>query len=261
MRRCASWPVATERPNLGARFGVRQRASLAVGSWDESQQSKRGGEDRGDRMRQHSRSSKLHPTALDSATLHVAAEYAEAIYDAAESTEEADRLRAELQALIEEVLDREPQFEQVLNSPLISESDKEELLRRVFEGRVSQLMLNFLLVLNRRRRLELLRAIWREFCSVYDERRRRVPVEVESAVPLDRSQLERLRELLARMVGGEPIVNWRVSPGIIGGLVIRLDDRLYDGSVRTQLDRIRTQILQRSTHEIQSGRDQFGYSE
>jgi len=212
-------------------------------------------------MAKNRREEKLHPTVLDSATVHVAREYAEALYEAAEQAGEADALREEFLSLVEDVLDREPQFEQVLNSPLVSESEKEALLRRVFAPRASQLMLNFLLVLNRRRRLELLRAVWREFCSVYDERRRRVPVEVESAVPLAGPQVQRLRELLADMVGGEPIVNYRVNPDIIGGLVIRLDDTLYDASVRTQLHRMREQILKRSTHEIQSGRDQFSHSE
>ena len=62
---------------------------------------------------------------------------------------------------------------------------------------------------------------------------------------------------LRTMLGGEPIFTRTVRPELIGGIVLRVGDTVYDGSVATQLEQIREQMITRSVHEIQSRRDRF----
>jgi F-type H+-transporting ATPase subunit delta len=84
-----------------------------------------------------------------------------------------------------------------------------------------------------------------------------VPVQVRAAVPLNAADENALRDRLAAVIAAQPVIHCEVDPALLGGLVIRVGDTVYDGSVRTQLRRLREQLLQRSTHEIQSRRDQF----
>ena len=68
---------------------------------------------------------------------------------------------------------------------------------------------------------------------------------------------ERLAQGLRNAFQLEPVLETRIDPDLIGGLVVRIGDWLYDGSVRNKLEIIRDQIIERSSHEIQSGRDRF----
>ena len=59
---------------------------------------------------------------------------------------------------------------------------------------------------------------------------------------------ERLRQELRAKFGREPVLSVRVDPDLLGGLVVRVDDWVYDGSVRARLERIRHQLIERSTY-------------
>jgi F-type H+-transporting ATPase subunit delta len=72
---------------------------------------------------------------------------------------------------------------------------------------------------------------------------------------------QQLSETLRGMLGGQPVLVVNTRPELIGGIVLRVGDTVYDGSVATRLARIRDQMIDRSVHEIQSGRDRFGSAE
>jgi len=129
----------------------------------------------------------------------------------------------------------------------------------VFEGRASSLVLRFLRVLNRHERLDLLGPVLREARAIWDRRNRRIPVQVRSAVPLDETQLQSLRDQLARLIAGTPILNVSTDPELIGGMVVQVGDHRYDASVKSRLAQLRHRLIEGKTHEIQSRRDQFSY--
>lgn len=191
---------------------------------------------------------------------HVASVYAEALLGAAEKAGQSAAVLDEFDALVTEVLDRFPKFEELLASGVISHEEKVGILDRVLAGRVSALMLHFLKVLSRRGRLECLRAIHRQVHELARKRAGQVSVEVTSAVPLDTATAERLRTALRPLVDGEPILHTTTDPNLLGGLVVRVGDRIYDASVARQLENLRQQMISRSAHEIQSRRNRFRYS-
>jgi F-type H+-transporting ATPase subunit delta len=82
---------------------------------------------------------------------------------------------------------------------------------------------------------------------------------VESAVSLTEAQQQALTDTLAGVIHKTPILVVRVKPELIGGLIVHIGDRVLDTSVRTRLQHIRTQLLARGSHEIQSGRDRFSH--
>jgi len=193
----------------------------------------------------------------DDDALSIARRYAQAFLDAAEKEGGAGPPLDELAEIEEDVLKPFPRFADLLGSARVPVAEKDRILLEIFEGRASSLVLRFLRVLNRHDRLGLLRLVLREARSLWDRRNRRVPVRVRSAVPLDEGQLHALRERLARLVAGTPILNVSTDPALIGGLVVQVGDHLYDASVQSRLAQLRHRLIEGKTHEIQSRRDQF----
>ncbi len=76
-------------------------------------------------------------------------------------------------------------------------------------------------------------------------------------MPLPDDQLERLRNELRGALRREPILETRVDPDLLGGLVVQVGDWVYDSSVRSRVADIRNQLIERSSHEIQSRRNRF----
>ncbi|HXG13271.1 MAG TPA: ATP synthase F1 subunit delta [Gemmataceae bacterium] len=198
-----------------------------------------------------------HRTVLDVSAQRIARVYAEALIGAAGSDEQANEVVEELGSLLHDVFPADPRFEAFLAAPAIGRRTKAEVLRKVFGGRASKLFLNFLLVLNDHERLDLLRGIYKAARDLLDERARRIRVQVRSAVPLADDQRERLAQELRQAFRLEPVLETRVDPELIGGMVVRVGDWLYDASVRTRLETLRKQLIERSSYEIQSRRDHF----
>jgi F-type H+-transporting ATPase subunit delta len=200
--------------------------------------------------------SKLEHIA-DVSEQRVAQVYAEALLNAAEKRQQADAVYQELQSLVNEVFSRSPLVEAFLSSSAISRHHKAEVINQTFTPRAGELLCNFLLVLNEHERLGLLRPILAAYRQMRDERARRLRVQVASAAPLPDDQRERLQQELRETFHLEPILETRVDPDLLGGLLVQVGDWVYDASVRTQLETIRNQLIARSSHEIQSRRDRF----
>lgn len=187
----------------------------------------------------------------------IAETYAEAFLDAAARIGDLPALVEELQSLVTDVLDVFPGFEQVLASAIIQHEEKVEIIERALGGQASPVVMNFLKVLSRRGRLDCLRAIARKVGEGFDRRRNLVPVWVTTATPLSDELVRKLSDRVKQLIDGEPKLEVKVDPAVIGGISVRIGDKVYDASVAAQLEAIRKQIIDRSAHEIQSRRDRF----
>ena len=196
-------------------------------------------------------------TVFDDATQHVAHVYARALLNAAQKEGKTEEIVEDLDALVREVLPRDPYLEAFLTSRAVGRERKAQALRAAFHGRASDLFLNFLLVLNEHDRLEALRAIAAAVRELYEQQAGLVHVQVRSAVPLADDQRDRLRQELKARFGREPVLETRVDPDLLGGLTVQVGDVLYDASIRSRLERIRNHLIESSSHAIQSQRDRF----
>lgn len=194
---------------------------------------------------------------FDVGALRVARVYAEALLHAAEKRNQVQEVWEELDSLVADLFAAKPELEVFLSSGAIGRNAKESVLRKVFEGRASELFLNFLMVLNRHDRLDLLRAVRQSYRDLMNIRARRIVVQVRTAAPLEDDQRQRLIENIRESLHLEPVLEERVDPDLLGGLVLRVGDRMFDGSVRSRLLKLREKLRERSSHEIQSRRDRF----
>src|SRR5205085_8009357 len=142
-----------------------------------------------------------------------------------------------------EVLGENPTFAAFLADPGIGAAERTAVLEKVFRGRASPLAMNFLLVLNNKGRLRLLRQIAEAYGALLDEQNGKVEVDVTVARKLGREQLGEVKEKVSQALGKDAVVHQYVDPEIIGGLVLRVEDRLIDASVRYQLEAMRERLL------------------
>jgi F-type H+-transporting ATPase subunit delta len=195
--------------------------------------------------------------AVDIAGLQVATLYAQALLDATATSGKIEETLAELDSLVTEVLDKLPHLKSLFSSALVPDDKKAELVDRLLKGRASPILLNFLKVLGRHGRLGVLRSIHLVAQGLLDEQRKVVRVEVATASPLSDELTSRLTESVRQMFGRTPVLEVQVRPELIGGIMMRVGDTVYDGSIATRLEQFRQQMIDRSVHEIQSRRDSF----
>jgi F-type H+-transporting ATPase subunit delta len=107
---------------------------------------------------------------------------------------------------------------------------------------LSPLTVNFLRLIIDRQRIGDLALIARVYRSLVDQQAGRVRATVTSAAPLNEQQLERLREAIGRMTGRSIVLEAKMDPSLIGGVVAQVGAKLLDGSLRTQLERMRSEL-------------------
>jgi F-type H+-transporting ATPase subunit delta len=210
-------------------------------------------------MAQPENASKSKPKAIHVGARQVALVYAKAFLGACEKSGQSGQLIDELSA-VAGVLEQSADLEAVLASALVGPEEKVQIVDRLFGSRLSPTVVDFLRVLARHGRVDLVRVVDQEVLRLYDESQGRVRVEVHTAQQLEKSQGDRLAGALRQFLSGEPKVEPVVNPALIGGILLRVGDTVYDGSVARQLNQAREQMIHRSIHEIQSGRDRFRHS-
>src|SRR5262249_24536767 len=150
--------------------------------------------------------------------------------------------------------DEQYRLDRLMLSGAIPSGRKEDLIRKAFGGRVDDLFLDFLLVLNKHNSLDIIRAAGAMYRELRDELYHRVRLQVRSAVPLTDDQREQIKSRAHDYFHMEPVLVEAVDPDLIGGLQIQVGERMYDLSVKTRLETIKNQLIARSSHEIQRRR-------
>jgi len=180
-------------------------------------------------------SQKLHTTPLSTAYARSLLELANEKNSAKETGQELDELAG--------VIDADAGFASFLSNPAIGEKELGEMVEKVFRGRVSPLIMNFLLVANRKGRLADLRQIAFTYSELLDRQNGVVEVDAFVAKQLSDDEFEQVRQKVGAALKREVVLHQYVDESIIGGLVLRLEDRLLDASVRAQLKGIHKQLL------------------
>jgi F-type H+-transporting ATPase subunit delta len=194
----------------------------------------------------------------DVSSIEVARVYSEAFLNAAEKAGQVDEVLGELEALFQTTDAPRSELRPFFASGVIGRRTRGEVIRKSFEGRANPLLVNLLLVLNDHDRLTLLPVILFETKELRNRRARRLPVTLTSAVPLTGEQVERVRQAVRTQLQLEPLIETKIDPDLLGGIAFRVGDWVFDGTVRTRLNDLREHLIERGSHDIQSGRNRFG---
>lgn len=172
----------------------------------------------------------------------VSRSYAATLFELAERHEGVEAYSEGI-ATVARLIDENPDFRLFLETPRIDSAEKKQVIRKVFGDDFPKAFVNFLLVTVDKRRQRLLRDIAREYHALLDEHMNRAHVEVTVARPVDDATKERMVERLSELLGKTAIPHVRVKPEIMGGVVVRTGDTIYDGSLRRRMERMRRRLL------------------
>jgi len=179
--------------------------------------------------------------------------YAKAILDLAEEKGQADELLEELGEVLK-ALDRSPELEEFLSSPLVDDEIRAKVIDDVFQGKASDLLVDSLKVVNGKGRLGFLRAIVEAYRIAHRALRGVVDTHVRTAVPLTEELRARLKSSIAGFTGKSPNLIERIDPSLIGGMVVEVAGQKIDASVASRLRGVSEALLRRASQEIHSGR-------
>jgi len=168
--------------------------------------------------------------------------YAKALFSLGKERGEIMTLHKEISGIYNLCRESED-FTRLLNNPIISTSQKREIFQEIFKESVSELTLQFVLLVADNHREPELPGICRNFIDMVRADQGIMPASVTTAEKLSEATLERVRQSLVKETGKEIELTEKVNPGIIGGLILRIEDLQYDGSIVTQLKKIRAALL------------------
>lgn len=172
----------------------------------------------------------------------VARNYAEALFELAVKNGDIEGFERGIGS-VARLIDEDRRVKEFVETPRISAAAKKQALQKTVGGHVPPLVLNFIKVVIDKRRQRLLRDIAREFRALVDRHAGRTHVDVTVARSLEEREVTALGERLSRSLGTTVIPHVVVKPDILGGIVVRTGDTIYDGSVRRQIESMRRTLL------------------
>jgi F-type H+-transporting ATPase subunit delta len=172
----------------------------------------------------------------------IARNYAEALFEAGEHAGQTEHF-ADLLEAVAGAIEGDHRIYVVLDSPQVPKAAKEGLLAAALRGRAPEPFIRFLGAVVRRGRQGLIPGINVAYHGLLDQKLQRVHAGVVLARKPDRRLLAEITRRLSAAVRKEVIVHAREDPRIMGGVIVRIGDRVMDGSVRRKMLQLRKQML------------------
>ncbi len=171
----------------------------------------------------------------------VAKRYARALIEVAKERGLIDTVEADLKLVVESIQQSE-ELKKFLTHPKVEKEAKKELFSQLFEGKVTAETLNFLFVLIDNERETDLAFISAAFVSLANEERGIADAVITTAKPLSEEEQTELTQQFGASIGKKLRVQTAVDPSILGGVVVKIGDRLYDGSIKAKLEKFAHQF-------------------
>jgi F-type H+-transporting ATPase subunit delta len=167
--------------------------------------------------------------------------YAQALFDLALERSEVETARKDMN-LIENICNQNPDLIVMLNSPVISSDKKISVMHLLLSGKIGKMAMGFVDIIIRKRREAHLNHIARKFEDLYLEYKNIQKAVVTSAIPLSESLRQSIKKVLEEQTKGTIIMAEVVDPEVIGGLIVKVGNQLYDDSIRQKLVDLRKEF-------------------
>jgi F-type H+-transporting ATPase subunit delta len=170
----------------------------------------------------------------------IAQVYARSLFEVAESDDKLDVVREQL-GEIADALASERELQVFFFSPYFSTEEKSEGLDKASTG-AEPIVLNFLKLLIEKHRMPALMRIRRVYDGLWEVYNKLLPVEITSAVELDRNVVKHIGDRISEQTGRTVELSAHVEPDILGGIIVRVGNQVLDASIRRRLELLRRQI-------------------
>ena len=194
--------------------------------------------------------------AYDTERQYIGTVYAKGLLGAAEKANQVTQVVDELESIVVDVLPQLPKLKLLLESPRVPMEVKEKVLNQSFSAG-SSVLLTFLKVVCRHGRFDCLRVISRTAIALLHEQTGVVEVRVTTAESVPESMHEELKTKLGQILEKQVVIRTETDADILGGLVVRVGDTVFDGSVANQLSQIRRTAVDQAMQQIRQSLDRF----
>jgi len=171
----------------------------------------------------------------------IARRYASALYQEADHNGAVEDVDADVE-LLRTSLDNNRELSRFFESPVIPNDKKEAVIQSLLSDKIATLTLNFLRLLVRKDREAMVAVILEQYHDLRDEQRGIVDVHARVAKPLSENDREALIDTLKTKTGKSVRLHVHEEPDLIGGIIIRVGDHVFDGSVRNKLASLRDRM-------------------
>lgn len=174
-------------------------------------------------------------------TGRIAVRYARALFLSAREQGILDPVRKDMEIILATVSDL-PDVKSLIESPVVETRKKTQILVSLFEGKVGDLALNFIRLVTGNNREEYLAAMSRHYIKLYKEEKGIKIASIETAGPLTKELRQEMVSIIAKAFRAEIELQEEVNKDLIGGFVLRVDDKQLDSSVKGKLARIKKEL-------------------
>ncbi len=176
--------------------------------------------------------------------LRIAKRYAKALLEIAEETKKLEKITNDV-IFIDSLIRSSRDLQLFLKSPIIKEDKKREILKEIFsDSRVDPVTLKFVMLLVEKKREDILHDIVKVYQQIYDEKMGIVSAEVITAVEIGDRLKKMVERKILELTGAKKVkATYRVDSSIIGGIVIRVGDTVYDASIKRRIQLLREQLI------------------
>ena len=164
----------------------------------------------------------------------IAERYAQAAFDIGIEQDRIQQIQRDA-GVVRSVLAENPDLKRFLSMPTVSAEQKYNAMAKIFEGEIEEPVAGLLHVLIRAGRTEHLSEVLEVLEGMILDYQKQVRGEIASAYALSQTELDRIQDTLSRATGKTVILEPKVDPSLIGGVVVRVNDVVYDNSIKSQL--------------------------
>jgi F-type H+-transporting ATPase subunit delta len=173
----------------------------------------------------------------------VAKRYARALFEIALEKKQLELVESDLKTLKKGYRESE-EFRELVDSPIISNQAKKQIFTEVYQKRLQELTFKFMLLLIQKNREMLLMQVIDDLSDLSDQYHGILRGEVFSVVPLTEQQIQKLTARLNTMTGKKVMITRHQDESLLGGFVIKLQDRIYDTSLRNKLNKLKQNLIE-----------------
>ncbi|TCO78799.1 F0F1 ATP synthase subunit delta [Marinisporobacter balticus] len=169
--------------------------------------------------------------------------YASALFEVANENNQLDQLREELTFVLE-MFEKHPEFYRFYITPQISKEEKKQVLQELFKSHLSIEVLNFLKIILDKRRTHDLKRIVNKYVQFVNDHNNIVEGIITTVIPLENKNKEHLENKLSNMTGKKIQLKNEIDPSIIGGILVRIGDKVIDGTIQSRLNELQKDLAQ-----------------
>lgn len=173
----------------------------------------------------------------------LASRYAQALFDFSEINSKIEEVYNDI-LLISKVLKENGELKKIIESPHIPLSKKSEIFKAIFNTKITIISNNFLLLIIKKRRVPELNTILDEFIQIYYRYNNTKVAHITLSHSINDTLTNKILTILEKEFQSKIIIKTNISPNIIGGIIIKVDDILIDASISSKIKRLKTEFSQ-----------------